>query len=280
MSSTTSKRPRVMGIVNATPDSFSDGGRFLDPAAALAHARRLIAEGADILDVGAESTRPGAEPVGADVEIQRLVPLITAIRTDSAIPISVDTMKPDVARAAVAAGASIWNDVTALRHAPDSLAAAAELGCEVVLMHMQGEPQTMQAEPHYDDVVAEVTAFLAARAEAAMAAGVTRDRIWLDPGIGFGKHMLRHNMPLMAGLDRIVALGFPVLLGASRKAFIGALSGGAAADRRLGGSIAAALVGASAGVAAVRVHDVAETVLALNVQAAIGQASDAGARSL
>ena len=280
MSSTTSKRPRVMGIVNATPDSFSDGGRFLDPAAALAHARRLIAEGADILDVGAESTRPGAEPVGADVEIQRLVPLITAIRAESVIPISVDTMKPDVARAAVAAGASIWNDVTALRHAPDSLAAAAELGCEVVLMHMQGEPQTMQAEPHYDDVVAEVTAFLAARAEAAMAAGVTRDRIWLDPGIGFGKHMLRHNMPLMAGLDRIVALGFPVLLGASRKAFIGALSGGADADHRLGGSIAAALAGASAGVAAVRVHDVAETVQALNVQAAIGQASDAGARSL
>ncbi|WP_430423046.1 dihydropteroate synthase [Phenylobacterium sp.] len=272
MSSTTLQRPRVMGIVNATPDSFSDGGRFLDPAAALAHARRLIAEGADILDVGAESTRPGAEPVDAEVEIQRLVPLITAIRAESVIPISVDTMKPDVARAAVAAGASIWNDVTALRHAADSLQTAAELGCEVVLMHMQGEPRTMQAEPHYDDVVAEVAAFLAARAEAAMAAGVARDLIWLDPGIGFGKHMLRHNLPLMAGLDRIVALGFPVLLGASRKAFIGALSSGADADHRLGGSIAAALAGASAGVAAVRVHDVAETVQALNVQAAIAGA--------
>jgi len=265
-------RPRVMGIVNATPDSFSDGGRFLDPAAALAHARRLIAEGADILDVGAESTRPGAEPVPVEVEIERIIPLVRAIRAESAVPVSVDTMKPPVARAAVAAGAAIWNDVTALRHAPDSLAVAAELGCEVVLMHMLGEPRTMQAEPHYDDVVAEVAAFLAERAEAAMAAGVARERIWVDPGIGFGKHMIRHNLPLMAGLDRIVALGFPVLLGASRKSFIGALSGGASADQRLGGSIAAALVGASAGVAAVRVHDVAETVQALNVQAAIAQA--------
>lgn len=279
MSSTTLpmdlSRPRVMGIVNATPDSFSDGGRFLDPAAALAQARRLIAEGADILDVGAESTRPGAAPVPAAVEIERLIPLIGAIRAESAVPISVDTMKPEVARAAMAAGASIWNDVTALRHAPDSSAAAAELGCDVVLMHMQGQPRTMQAEPHYDDVVAEVTAFLAERAQAAMAAGVARERIWLDPGIGFGKHRLRHNLPLLAGLDRIVALGFPVLLGASRKAFIGALSGGAAADQRLGGSIAAALVGATAGVAAVRVHDVAETVQALNVQAAIAQAREA-----
>jgi dihydropteroate synthase len=264
-----------MGIVNATPDSFSDGGRFLDPAAALAHARRLIAEGADILDVGAESTRPGAEPVAVEVEIERIAPLVRAIRAGSAVPVSVDTMKPQVARAAVAAGAAIWNDVTALRHAPDSLDVAAELGCEVVLMHMQGEPRTMQAEPHYDDVVAEVAQFLAARAAAAIAAGVARERIWLDPGIGFGKHMLRHNLPLMAGLDRIVALGFPVLLGASRKSFIGALSGGASADRRLGGSIAAALAGASAGVAAVRVHDVAETVQALNVQAAIAQASEA-----
>ena len=275
MSSTTLHRPRVMGIVNATPDSFSDGGRFLNPAAALKHARRLIAEGADIVDVGAESTRPGADPVAADAEIERLVPLIAAIRAESGVPISVDTMKPDVARAAVAAGATIWNDVTALRHAPESLAVAAELGCEVVLMHMQGEPRTMQAEPHYDDVAGEVAAFLRERAEAAMAAGVARHRIWVDPGIGFGKHMLRHNLPLMAGLDRIVALGFPVLLGASRKSFIGALSGGAAAEQRLGGSIAAALAGAVAGVAAVRVHDVAETVQALNVHAAIAQARDA-----
>lgn len=272
---TTVTRPRVMGIVNATPDSFSDGGRFLAPEAALDHARRLVAEGADILDLGAESTRPGADPVSAEVEIERLVPLILALRAESAVPISVDTMKPSVARAAMAAGATIWNDVTALRHATDSLAVAADLGCEVVLMHMQGEPRTMQAEPHYDDVVAEVAAFLAGRAQAAMAAGVARERIWLDPGIGFGKHTTGHNLPLLAGLDRIVALGFPVLLGASRKAFIGAVSGGAAADQRLGGSIAAALAGAAAGVAVVRVHDVAETVQALNVQAAIAQASAA-----
>jgi len=265
-------RPKVMGIVNATPDSFSDGGRFLAPEAALDHARRLISEGADILDVGAESTRPGADPVSAEVEIGRIVPLVRAIRAESAVPISVDTMKPEVARAAMAAGATIWNDVTALRYAPDSPAVAAELGCEVVLMHMQGEPRTMQAEPHYDDVAAEVAAFLLARAEAAMAAGVARERIWLDPGIGFGKHTTRHNLPLLAGLDRIVALGFPVLLGASRKAFIGALDGGAKAGQRLGGSIAAALAGASAGVAAVRVHDVRETVQALAVEAAIRQA--------
>lgn len=265
-------RPRVMGIVNATPDSFSDGGRFMARDAALDHARRLIADGADILDLGAESTRPGAEPVSAEVEIERLVPVVAAIRAERAIPISVDTMKPEVARAAMAAGATIWNDVTALRHAPDSLATAAELGCEVVLMHMKGEPRTMQAEPHYDDVVAEVAAFLAERAQAAMAAGVERGKIWLDPGVGFGKHMLRHNLPLLAGLDRIVALGFPVLLGASRKAFIGALDGGAKADQRLGGSIAAALAGSSAGVAAVRVHDVRETVQALAVQAAIYEA--------
>lgn len=263
-----------MGIVNTTPDSFSDGGRFLDAAAALDHARRLIAEGADILDVGAESTRPGAQPVPAEVEIERLVPLVAAIRAESAVAISVDTMKPRVARAAIEAGATIWNDVTALRHASDSPAVAAELGCEVVLMHMKGEPGTMQQEPRYGDMVAEVADFLGERAAAAIAAGVAREKIWLDPGIGFGKHMLDHNLPLLAGLDRIVGLGFPVLLGASRKAFIGALSGGAKADQRLGGSIAAALAGASAGVAAVRVHDVAETVQALNVQAAIAAARD------
>ncbi|MEW5687233.1 MAG: dihydropteroate synthase [Pseudomonadota bacterium] len=267
--------PRVMGIVNATPDSFSDGGRFLAPDAALAHARRLIAEGADILDLGAESTRPGSDPVPAEEEIARLVPLIGAIRAESGVTISVDTMKPEVARAAVAAGADIWNDVAALRHAPDAPATAAELGCEVILMHMQGEPRTMQHEPHYDDVVGEVADFLLARAEAAMAAGVARERICLDPGIGFGKHMIRHNVPLMGALDRIVALGFPVLLGASRKSFIGALSGGAAPDHRLGGSIAAALAGAEAGVAAVRVHDVAETTQALTVWAAIRAAREA-----
>jgi dihydropteroate synthase len=268
---------KVWGVINVTPDSFSDGGRFADLDAALVQARRLIAEGADILDVGGESTRPGAQAVAAAQEIDRVAPLIQAIRAESAIPISIDTMKPDVARAAVAAGATIWNDVTALRHAPDSLATAAELGCEVVLMHMRGEPGTMQAEARYGDVVAEVAEFLAARAQAAMAAGVARERIWLDPGIGFGKHMLDHNLPLLAGLDRIVALGFPVLLGVSRKSFISAVDeGGRTADQRLGGSIAAALAGAAAGVAAVRVHDVRETLQALRVWRAIAQAGSLG----
>jgi dihydropteroate synthase len=265
---------RVMGVVNVTPDSFSDGGRYLDAATALDHARRLIAEGADILDIGGESTRPGAEPVGEAEELARVVPLIAAIRAESAAPISVDTAKPAVARAAVAAGATMWNDVTALRGAPDSLAVAADLGCDVVLMHMQGEPRTMQREPRYDDVVGEVTAFLQARAEAAMAAGVARERIWLDPGVGFGKHRTRHNLPLLAGLEAVVALGFPVLLGVSRKSFIGALDPqGQAADGRLGGSIAGALRGAAAGVAAVRVHDVRETAQALKVWAAIQPAA-------
>lgn len=265
-------RVRVMGIVNVTPDSFSDGGRHLEPQAALAHARRLIAEGADMLDIGGESTRPGAAAVPQDEELARVVPLVAALRAESDIAISVDTMKPAVARAAVAAGANIWNDVTALRWSPDAAGTAAELGCDVVLMHMQGEPGTMQREPRYDDVTAEVCDFLQARAATAMAAGVARERIWLDPGIGFGKHMTRHNLPLLAGLDRVVALGFPVLLGASRKRFIGALDGEAGPDDRLGGSIAAALAGAAAGVAAVRVHDVRETAQALKVRAAIAEA--------
>jgi dihydropteroate synthase len=258
-----------MGVVNVTPDSFSDGGRFADTAAAVARARALIAAGADSLDIGAESTRPGAEPVSEAEELARVVPVVAAIRAESAIPLSIDTMKPEVARAAVAAGATMWNDVTALCWRGDSLAAAAELGCEVVLMHMQGEPRTMQAAPAYEDVVAEVSAFLVGRAEAAMAAGVAREKIWLDPGIGFGKTG-RHSLTLLRNLDRIVGLGFPVLLGASRKSFLGKIDRAAtSADDRLGGSLAAALAGAAAGVAAVRVHDVRETVQALAVQAAI-----------
>lgn len=262
-----------MGVINVTPDSFSDGGAHADPGAALAQARRLIADGADLIDIGGESTRPGASPVSEAEEIARVVPLVAALRAESAVPISIDTMKPAVARAAVAAGASMWNDVSALRHAADSLATAAELGCDVVLMHMQGEPASMQAEPHYDDVVGEVRDFLAARAEAALSAGVARERIWVDPGVGFGKHMIRHNLPLLAGLQAVVALGFPVLLGVSRKSFIGAVDGGGrGAGERLGGSIAGALWAAQAGVAAVRVHDVRETVQALRVWRAIGKA--------
>lgn len=265
-------RVQVMGIVNVTPDSFSDGGRFLDHGAALDHARRLLTDGADILDIGGESTRPGAEPVPEDEEIARVVPLIAALRAESDISISVDTMKPRVARAAVAAGATMWNDVAALRWASDGLSTAAELGCDIVLMHMQGEPGAMQRDPRYDDVVGEVCAFLVERAEAAVAAGVAREKIWLDPGVGFGKHMTRHNLPLLAAMDRVVALGFPVLLGVSRKSFIGALDPGASAEGRLGGSIAAGLAGVAAGVAALRVHDVRETVQAVRVWEAIADA--------
>lgn len=266
-----SNHVKVMGVVNVTPDSFSDGGRFLLPGAALAHARMLIEQGADILDIGAESTRPGSDPVSAQDEIARAIPLIAAIRAQSTIAISIDTMKPQVARAAVAAGATIWNDVTALTHSPDAPSVAAELGCEVMLMHMQGAPRTMQAEPRYDDVVTEVSAFLAARAEAAVAAGVARDKIWLDPGIGFGKS-LEHNLTLLAHLDEMAGLGFPVVLGVSRKSFIAAIDPGVSPAHRLPGSLAAALAGAQAGVAALRVHDVAETIQALKVWRAIEDA--------
>lgn len=261
-----------MGVVNVTPDSFSDGGRYLGGDDALTHALRLARQGADVLDVGGESTRPGAEPVTEADEIARVAPLVAAIRAQTDRPISIDTMKPAVARAAVRAGATMWNDVTALNWSPDAPAVAAELGCDVVLMHMQGEPRTMQAQPHYDDVVAEVAAFLAARAEAAMVAGVARERIWLDPGIGFGK-TAAHNLTLLAHLDRIVDLGFPVLVGASRKGFIRTIDPAAKTPAdRLAGSLAIALVAAQAGAAAVRVHDVRETVQALAVQAAIGDA--------
>ena len=261
--------PRVMGIVNVTPDSFSDGGRLASVEAAVAHGLQLVEQGAAILDIGGESTRPGAEPVDAADEIARAVPVIEGLRARWPGPISIDTMKPAVARAAVAAGATMWNDVTALGFASDSRAVAAELGCDVVLMHMKGEPRTMQAAPRYDDVVAEVTDWLAARAEAAMAAGVARERIWLDPGIGFGK-TVRHNLALTAHLDRLAELGFPIIYGASRKRIIQSIDPTAAdpADR-LGGSLALALEAARNGAAIIRVHDVRETVQALKVQASV-----------
>ena len=264
--------PQVMGIVNVTPDSFSDGGRLESAEAAVAHGLRLAEQGADILDVGGESTRPGADPVSEANEIARVLPVVEGLRAAWPGPISVDTMKPAVARAAVAAGATMWNDVTALGVAPDSLEVAAALGCDVVLMHMQGEPRTMQAAPRYHDVVAEVTAWLAARAEAAMAAGVARERIRLDPGIGFGK-TAPHNLALTANLDRLVALGFPVLYGASRKRTIQSIDPTATdpADR-LGGSLALALEAARRGASIIRVHDVRETVQALKVQAAVTDA--------
>jgi dihydropteroate synthase len=263
---------QVMGIVNVTPDSFSDGGRWASTEGAIDQAMRLVADGADVLDIGGESTRPGAEPVGEAEEIERVTPVIAGVRARWGGAISIDTMKPAVARAAVAAGATMWNDVTALSHAPHSAAVAAELGCDVVLMHMKGEPRTMQAEPRYDDVVGEVRDYLRGRAEAAMAAGVAHERIWLDPGIGFGK-TLAHNMALTARLRALVDLGFPVLYAASRKRTIQAIDATAvAATDRLGGSLALALEGARRGARMVRVHDVRETVQALKVQAAVAAA--------
>jgi dihydropteroate synthase len=262
-------RPCVMGVLNVTPDSFSDGGRFAGLEAARAQARALVAAGADWLDIGGESTRPGAEPVAEAVELARVLPVIEALRAELDTPLSIDTRKPAVARAAVAAGAAMWNDITALTADPSSPEVAAELGVPVVLMHMQGRPETMQDDPRYDDAVREVSDHLLAQAERAMAAGVARARIWIDPGIGFGKR-LEHNLALLRRLDRLAALGFPVLLGVSRKRTVRYIDPSAVDPLdRLGGSIAMALQGARAGVAMLRVHDVRETVQALKVQAAI-----------
>jgi dihydropteroate synthase len=266
-------RPRVMGIVNVTPDSFSDGGHHDTVQAAIAHGLRLAEQGADILDIGGESTRPGATPVDVDTEIARTAPVIAGLRDAGwSGAISIDTMKPHVARIAVAAGANIWNDVTALNFAPDSVATAIALQCDVVLMHMQGRPQTMQDDPQYDDVVAEVADWLAVRAGEVMAAGLAPDRIWLDPGIGFGK-TAAHNLALTRDLHRLTATGLPILYGASRKRTIQSIDPTAtdAADR-LGGSLALALEAARNGAAVIRVHDVRETVQALKLQAALSAA--------
>lgn len=265
-------RPQVMGVVNVTPDSFSDGGRFLAVDAARDQGLALLDAGADWLDIGGESTRPGAQPVGEAEERARVIPVIDAIR--AARPealISIDTMKPATARAAIAAGAQMWNDVNALR-SEGALEAAAELDCLICLMHMQGEPRTMQADPTYENVVAEVARMLGRQVGAAMAAGVARERLLIDPGIGFGK-TLDHNLALMAALNHLTDIGFPVLFGASRKRFIQGVDDSAVdASDRLGGSLAAALHAARAGCAMLRVHDVRETVQALKLQAAIAQA--------
>ena len=258
--------PYVMGVLNVTPDSFSDGGQW--EGASAPRGLAMLEAGADIIDVGGESTRPGSEPVEEGAEIARVVPVIAALRTATKAPISIDTMKPAVARAAMAAGANIWNDVMALR-APGALETAASLHRPVVLMHMQGEPRTMQANPHYDDVVAEVIAFLRQRVQAAEAKGI--EDIFVDPGVGFGKN-LEHNLALLANVERIAAeTGRPVVIGASRKRFIQAIDERAkdAGADRLGGSVAAALIAAQKGAAMVRAHDVAETVQALKVWRAI-----------
>jgi dihydropteroate synthase len=257
--------PLIMGVVNVTPDSFSDGGRFLGTQQAVEHARMLVEEGADILDIGGESSRPGAEPVGLDEELRRVMPVLEQL-AQLPIPVSVDTCKPEVMRRAIAAGAAMVNDINALRE-PGALAAVAESQAAVCLMHMQGEPRTMQQDPHYQDVLTEVTAFLAQRVEAARQAGIARERIVIDPGFGFGKKT-GHNLELLRGLPRIAGLGQPVLVGLSRKSLFGKITGKAVADR-VSASVAAALLAAERGAALVRVHDVAATRDALLVLNAI-----------
>jgi dihydropteroate synthase len=259
--------PRVMGIINATPDSFSDGGEHASVEAAIAHGLALAGEGADILDVGGESTRPGAEDVPLEEELRRVIPVIQALARQVSIPISIDTSKPEVMRAAVEAGAGMINDVFGLRR-EGALDAAAALGVPVVLMHMQGEPRTMQANPDYDDVVGEVHRFLAERIFMAEMAGIAKKRIVVDPGFGFGKGT-QHNLQLLAQLHRFTELGVPVLAGLSRKKTIGELTSRDEPRERIFGSVAAHLIAAQRGAMLLRVHDVAATVDALKVWNAV-----------
>jgi dihydropteroate synthase len=258
-------RPLVMGIVNVTPDSFSDGGRFLAAKAAIGHAEQLIEEGADILDIGGESTRPGAQPVGVDEEIRRILPVFEAL-SGAAIPLCIDTMKPEVMRAAIVGGAAMVNDVNALR-AQNALETCAEHDVAVCLMHMLGEPRTMQDDPHYEDVVGEVKTFLGARAARARAVGIAEERIVIDPGFGFGKTR-RHNLTLLRHLRELTDLGFPVLVGLSRKSVLGKITGQEVVSR-VPASLAAALIAVQRGAAIVRVHDVRSTRDALAILEAV-----------
>lgn len=262
-----------MGVLNVTPDSFSDGGRFMDLDQALGQARMMVSEGADIIDIGGESTRPRALPVTAAAELDRVLPVLESVQREFDVPISIDTSKPEVMRDAVAAGASMINDISALR-APGALETAASLAVPVCLMHMQGAPRIMQEAPHYDDVVREVTEFLDDRATACIRAGIPRERIAVDPGFGFGK-TLEHNLALLDGLERIVALGYPVLVGLSRKSMLGKLLGRAAEDR-LAGSLALALLARQRGAGIIRVHDVAPTVDTLRILARLEAMSPGG----
>lgn len=258
--------PLVLGIVNVTADSFSDGGRFLDAGRAIEHALKLRADGAAMVDVGGESTRPGAQPVPAAEELRRVIPIVEALVREG-VAVSVDTMKPEVMRAAIGAGAAVINDVYAFR-AEGAIEAVANANTGLVVMHMQGTPATMQEEPRYGDVVGEVAAFLRERAAALEAAGVSRERIVLDPGFGFGK-TIEHNRTLFRGLPRIAALGYRVLAGVSRKRMIGEFTGRDVAER-VAGSVAAALLAVQNGASLVRVHDVRETVDALKVWMELG----------
>ena len=268
-------RPRIMGILNVTPDSFSDGGQWLDPEAAVRRGLELAGEGADILDVGGESTRPGAVEVPADEEARRVVPVIRALSQRTAVLISIDTRKAAVAREALAAGACIVNDVSALGD-PGMAAAVRERGAGAVLMHMRGAPATMQQAPQYDDVVAEVRAYLSARIEAAVAGGIARERMVIDPGLGFGK-TTAHNLALLGSLERLAEVA-PVLVGASRKRFIGEIIGAPEAGARLAGSLAVAVWSLLRGAAILRVHDVAATRAAMTMGAALAAGNEQGGR--
>lgn len=259
--------PVVMGVLNVTPDSFSDGGRFAGLPAALAQAERLAGEGAAIIDVGGESTRPGAAPVDVDEELRRVIPVIERLVERLALPVSVDTRKPEVMRVAIAAGASMINDVTALR-APGAIEAVAESDVAICLMHMQGEPRTMQSEPRYTDVLVEVRDFLRGRVACCVEAGISVSRLVIDPGFGFGK-TLEHNLELLRRLPELAADGHPVLVGLSRKSMIGKLTGRADGER-LGGSLALATLAMLAGARILRAHDVAPTVDAIRIVAAMG----------
>jgi dihydropteroate synthase len=259
--------PSIMGVVNVTPDSFSDGGRFLAADAALEQALTLVRDGAAIVDIGGESTRPGSEPVPADEELRRVLPVIEALAGSVGVPISVDTMKADVARRALAAGATIINDVSALRYDDAMVDVVAGTGCPVCIMHMQGMPKTMQEDPRYDDVVDEVLRFLEERLSSIVARGVREEQIMVDPGIGFGK-TVAHNLALLDGLSRFTALGRPVLLGASRKRFLGAILGAEPGDRVIG-TIATTVIGYLAGAHVFRVHDVKPNFEALRVALAV-----------
>lgn len=256
--------PKLMGVVNVTPDSFSDGGLFLDAEAAVAHGRELARDGATILDVGGESTRPGAEEVSVKEELARVEPVVAGLA--GVATVSIDTSKAAVASAALDAGASIVNDVTALRHDPEIGALCAERGAGLVLMHMQGDPRTMQEDPRYDDVVDDVKAFLAERMEAAIGMGVAEELIWLDPGIGFGK-TLEHNLELLRRLGELRELGRPLVIGTSRKSFLGKIDGSDVGDR-IGGTIASSVLAAAEGADVLRVHDVAETAEAMKMTSA------------
>ena len=258
-------RPLVMGIINATPDSFSDGGQHLRRDAAIVHAQQLIAEGADILDIGGESTRPGAQPVGLQEELERVLPIIKGL-SGIPVPISIDTCKPEVMRAALAAGASMVNDINALQDAA-ALQIVAASEAAVCLMHKQGNPQTMQQQPHYQNVMVEVRDFLRERLAAAEAAGIARERIVIDPGFGFGK-TLAHNLDLLRELDKLSELGVPILAGLSRKSMLGTITGRDVGDR-VAASVAAALLAVQRGASIVRVHDVRETVDALKIWNAV-----------